>query len=51
MKNEKLEMKREVWDYIRLYRQAPFKKRYQELTLEKLSKELEQYNEKILSKV
>ncbi len=31
MKNEKLEMKREVWEYFRQYRQAPFQKRYQEL--------------------
>ena len=30
MKNKNLEMKREVWDYIRLYRQAPIKKRYLE---------------------
>ena len=30
MKNEKLEMKREVWEYFRLYRQAPIKKRYLE---------------------
>ncbi|MFW9970191.1 MAG: hypothetical protein ACFFDF_08325 [Candidatus Odinarchaeota archaeon] len=32
MKNEKLEMKREVWDYFRQYRQASFRKRYQELS-------------------
>jgi hypothetical protein len=51
MKNEKLEMKREVWDYIRQYRQAPFKKRYQELTLEKLPKIIEPYNEKIIKKI
>ncbi|MFW9879149.1 MAG: hypothetical protein ACFFG0_39220 [Candidatus Thorarchaeota archaeon] len=31
MKNEKLEMKREVWEYFRKYRQAPFQKRYLEL--------------------
>jgi len=31
MKDEKLEMKREVWEYFRLYKQAPFKKRYLEL--------------------
>ncbi|MFX1366815.1 MAG: hypothetical protein ACFFCE_13530 [Promethearchaeota archaeon] len=35
MKNEKLEMKREVWKYFRLYRQAPIKKKY----LEKLAEE------------
>lgn len=51
MKNEKLEMKREVWDYLRQYREAPFKKRYQELTLEKLPKELEQNTEKIINKI
>ena len=39
MKNENLEMKREVWEYFRLYRQAPIKKRY----LEKLeAKEINQ---------
>ncbi|MFX0038649.1 MAG: hypothetical protein ACFFCY_11400 [Promethearchaeota archaeon] len=31
MKNEKLEMKREVWEYFRQYKQAPFQKRYLEL--------------------
>jgi len=31
MKNEKLEMKREVWEYFRQYRKAPFQKRYLEL--------------------
>lgn len=31
MKNEKLKMKREVWEYIRQYRQAPYQKRYVEL--------------------
>ena len=31
MKHEKLEMKREVWEYFRLYRKAPIKKRYLEL--------------------
>ncbi len=35
MKSEKIEMKREVWEYFRLYRQAPIKKRY----LEKLKAE------------
>ena len=35
MKNEKLEMKREDWEYFRLYRQAPIKMRY----LEKLEAE------------
>lgn len=35
MKNEKLEMKREDWEYFRLYRQAPIKKR----DLEKLRAE------------
>ena len=28
MKNEKLEMKREDWEYFRRYRQAPIKKQY-----------------------
>lgn len=31
MKTETLEMKREVWDYLRRYRRAPFKKRYLEM--------------------
>ena len=31
MKTETLEMKREVWDYLRRYRYAPFKKRYLEM--------------------
>ncbi len=31
MKNEKLEMKRDDWEYFRQYRQAPFQKRYLEL--------------------
>ena len=35
MKTETLEMKREVWEYFRQYRQAPIKKRY----LEKLKYE------------
>ncbi len=30
MKTETLEMKREVWEYFRQYRQAPIKKRYLE---------------------
>ena len=39
MKDENLEMKREVWEHFRLYRQAPIKKRY----LEKLkAKEINQ---------
>ncbi|MDX1798481.1 MAG: hypothetical protein R3255_07520 [Candidatus Lokiarchaeia archaeon] len=35
MNNEKLEMKREDWEYLRQYRQAPFQKRYLELLSEK----------------
>ena len=31
MKNEKLEMTREVWEYFRQYRQAPIKKKYLEM--------------------
>ncbi len=31
MKTETLEMKREVWEYLRRYRYAPFKKRYLEM--------------------
>ena len=31
MKNEKLEMKREVWEYFRQYRQVPIKKKYLEM--------------------
>ncbi len=30
MTTETLEMKREVWEYFRQYRQAPIKKRYLE---------------------
>lgn len=30
MKNETLEMKREVWEYFRMYRQGPIKKKYLE---------------------
>jgi hypothetical protein len=30
MKDEKLEMTREVWEYFRQYRQAPIKKKYSE---------------------
>ncbi|MFX0005596.1 MAG: hypothetical protein ACFFA7_06620 [Promethearchaeota archaeon] len=35
MKNEKLEIKREEWEYLRQYRQAPFQKRYLEMLNEK----------------
>ncbi len=28
MKNKKLEMKREVWEYFRQYRKTPIQKRY-----------------------
>lgn len=31
MKNKKLEMKRDDWEYFRQYRQAPIKKRYLEI--------------------
>jgi hypothetical protein len=31
MKNEKLEMKCEVWNYLRQYRLAPYIKKYHEL--------------------
>jgi len=31
MKNQNLQMSREVWEYFREYRKAPFKKRYQEI--------------------
>ena len=31
MKNEKLEMKREDWEYFRQYKQAAIKKRYLEI--------------------
>ena len=31
MKNKKLEMKREVWEYFRQYRQANTQKRYLEI--------------------
>ena len=31
MKTETLEVKREVWEYMRRYRYAPFKKRYLEM--------------------
>ena len=31
MKNEKLEMKHEVWEYFRQYRQAKTQKRYLEI--------------------
>lgn len=33
MKNKKLEMKREVWEYFRQYRKTPIQKRY--LTMQK----------------
>ncbi len=45
MKNEKLEMKREVWEYFRQYRQAPYQKRYLELSeKKKLNKIIEAHN-------
>jgi hypothetical protein len=45
MKNEKLEMKREEWEYFRHYRQAPYQKRYLELLSEKeLNKIIEPHN-------
>jgi hypothetical protein len=31
MKKEKLEMKRDDWEYFRQYKQAPIKKRYLEI--------------------
>jgi len=31
MKHEHLQMSREVWEYFREYKKAPFKKRYQEI--------------------
>lgn len=31
MKTETLEIKREVWEYLRRYRYTPFKKRYLEM--------------------
>ena len=31
MKNESIQMSREVWECFREYRKAPFKKRYQEI--------------------
>ena len=30
MKDEKIEMKRDVWDYFRSYRKVPIQKRYLE---------------------
>ncbi|MFW9819913.1 MAG: hypothetical protein ACFFE5_09910 [Candidatus Thorarchaeota archaeon] len=45
MKNEKLEMNREVWEYLRKYRKAPYQKRYLELLNEKeLKKAIEPHN-------
>jgi hypothetical protein len=45
MKNEKLVMKREEWEYLRRYRQAPFQKRYLELLSEKeLNSTIESHN-------
>ncbi len=45
MKNEKLEMKREVWEYLRQYRQASYQKRYLELLSEKkLNSSIEPHN-------
>jgi len=42
MKNEKLEMKREVWEYFRQYRQAPIHKRYLEiLNTKKINKTID----------
>jgi hypothetical protein len=44
MKNEKLEMKREDWEYFRLYRQAPFKKKYLErLEADNITQLMEKY--------
>jgi hypothetical protein len=31
MKNEKLEIKREVWEYFREYRKAPYRERYEQI--------------------
>lgn len=45
MKNEKLEMKREDWEYFRQYRQAPIKKRYLEiLKTKEMNKTIKQYS-------
>ena len=45
MKNEKLEIKREVWEYFRQYRKAPYQKRYQEiLNLKEIDKSIEDKN-------
>ncbi|MFX0106242.1 MAG: hypothetical protein ACFE75_12250 [Candidatus Hodarchaeota archaeon] len=44
MKNKKLEMKRDDWEYFRQYRQAPIKKRYLEiLKTKEMSKTTKQY--------
>lgn len=46
MKNGKLEMKREDWEYFRRYRQAPIKKRYLEiLKTKKMNNPIKQYRE------
>jgi hypothetical protein len=45
MKNKKLEMKREVWEYFRQYRQAKTQKRYLEiLSLKEKNKALNHHN-------
>lgn len=45
MKNEKLEMKREVWEYFRQYRQASIHKRYiKMLDIKEINKAIEDHN-------
>jgi len=45
MKNEKLEIKREVWEYFRQYRKAPCQKRYQQLlSMKEVNKIVEDHN-------
>jgi len=49
MKNEKLEMKREVWEFFRQYRHAHIQKRYLELLeIKDMNKTVESQHKKLV---
>lgn len=49
MKEEKIEMKRELWEYFRRYRRTPFQKKYLEnqRTREKIDRIMQYENNKL----